>query len=590
MKNFTISTRLLMLIGILSALLVAIGATGLFGIAKANDALESMYQDRLQAVESLGAFQFLMTRNRLIISNTLLDPTPAKVEKYTQEVASNIEQISAAWEAFMTLPMSPQGKALANTLTGKRKKFVQEGLTPALDALRGADFIKAQTVVVGQFSRLFDPIRDDINAMLKLIQDEAKQDFEAAEVRYSFIRNVFMASIVAGLLFAVLFGLALVRSITGPLLRAGDVTRAVANGDLSQTIDITGKDEIAEMMKALANMQLSLARVVTSVREGSEGVATASAEIAQGNHDLSARTESQASALEQTAASMEELSSTVRQNADNALEANQLAMKASSVAVEGGQVVGLVVQTMKGINESSRQIVDIITVIDGIAFQTNILALNAAVEAARAGEQGRGFAVVASEVRSLAGRSAEAAKQIKSLISTSVEQVEHGSALVDQAGATMTEVVNSIHRVTEIMGEISVASNEQALGVAQVGDAVTQMDQVTQQNAALVEEMAAAASSLKSQAQELVQTVAVFTLGQHSAAPHPHLYAVPVALPQQLPDLPNTQRRQPSLPHHNAAKVSQLNPRAHGKAMAPFPARPVSVVAKTGTNGEWTTL
>ena len=267
------------------------------------------------------------------------------------------------------------------------------------------------------------------------------------------------------------------------------------------------------LLQALAAMQSSLSSVVTTVRSGSEGVATASAEIAQGNNDMSARTESQASALEQTAASMEELSGTVRQNADSARSANQLALSASSVAIKGGEVVAQVVDTMKGINESSRKISDIISVIDGIAFQTNILALNAAVEAARAGEQGRGFAVVASEVRSLAGRSAEAAKEIKMLINASVERVEHGTALVDQAGTTMTEVVNSIKRVTDIMGEISAASNEQALGVAQVGEAVKQMDEVTQQNAALVEEMAAAASSLKNQSSDLVDAVSVFKLG-----------------------------------------------------------------------------
>jgi methyl-accepting chemotaxis protein len=265
-------------------------------------------------------------------------------------------------------------------------------------------------------------------------------------------------------------------------------------------------------MAQLKVMQESLAKVVSHVRGGSESVETASAEIAQGNHDLSARTEQQASALEETAASMEQLSAAVKQNADSARQANQLAMSASSVAITGGEVVSQVVQTMKGINESSRRISDIIQVIDGIAFQTNILALNAAVEAARAGEQGRGFAVVASEVRSLAGRSAEAAKEIKSLINASVERVEQGTALVDQAGSTMTEVVGSIRRVTDIMGEISAASSEQASGVAQVGEAVTQMDQTTQQNAALVEQMAAAASSLKSQANDLVSTVAVFKL------------------------------------------------------------------------------
>jgi methyl-accepting chemotaxis protein len=290
------------------------------------------------------------------------------------------------------------------------------------------------------------------------------------------------------------------------------LAKGVAAGDLSQQIVARGNDEMGHLLHALATMQSSLSSVVTAVRRDSEGVATASAEIAQGNNDMSARTESQASALEQTAASMEELSGTVRQNADSARTANQLALSASTVAIRGGEVVAQVVDTMKGINESSHRISDIIQVIDGIAFQTNILALNAAVEAARAGEQGRGFAVVASEVRSLAGRSADAAKEIKMLINASVERVDHGTALVDQAGTTMNEVVTSIRRVTDIMGEISAASNEQALGVAQVGEAVKQMDEVTQQNAALVEEMAAAASSLKNQASDLVEAVSVFRL------------------------------------------------------------------------------
>ncbi len=265
-------------------------------------------------------------------------------------------------------------------------------------------------------------------------------------------------------------------------------------------------------------MQGSLAGVVGGVRGNAEGVATASAQIAQGNHDLSQRTEEQASALEETAASMEQLSSTVGQNADNARQANQLTISATSVAVRGGKVVDQVVETMKGINDSSRKIADIIGVIDGIAFQTNILALNAAVEAARAGEQGRGFAVVASEVRNLAGRSAEAAKEIKSLISASVERVEHGTVLVEQAGTTMAEVVGSIKRVADIMGEITAASVEQSSGVAQVAEAVSQMDQVTQQNAALVEESAAAAESLKQQAQALAESVAMFKLGEREGS------------------------------------------------------------------------
>ncbi len=292
---------------------------------------------------------------------------------------------------------------------------------------------------------------------------------------------------------------------------AASVARSVAQGDLHQRIALRTGDTDS-LMAQLKSMQDSLARVVGSVRQRAEGVATASVQIAQGNSDLSARTEQQASALQQTAASMEALGTQVKQNAGSATQANQLALDASSVAVRGGEVVGQVVQTMKGINEASHKIGEIISVIDGIAFQTNILALNAAVEAARAGEHGRGFAVVASEVRSLAGRSAQAAREIKSLITASVERVELGTTQVDQAGSTIQEMVNSIQRVTDIMSQISAASAAQSQGVAQVGQAITQMDQVTQQNAALVEEIAAAAEGLKSQAQELVDTVSVFKL------------------------------------------------------------------------------
>jgi methyl-accepting chemotaxis protein len=328
------------------------------------------------------------------------------------------------------------------------------------------------------------------------------------------LRNLFIViGVVLVLLLSGALYLMLRRLVIAPIDRVVLAAKSIAQGDLSGQMHVEKHDEIGQLMVAMNSVGRGLSEVVQSVRQGSEGVATASAEIAQGNSDLSARTEAQASAIEETAASMDQLSATVKQNSDRAKQADQLAQSATTVAIKGGEAVAQVVETMKGINESSRKIIDIISVIDSIAFQTNILALNAAVEAARAGEQGRGFAVVASEVRALAGRSSEAAKEIKSLINASVERVEQGTAQVDQAGSTMTNVVSSIRSVTDLMGEISTASNEQQLGVVQVGQAVTQMDQTTQQNAALVEEMAAAASSLKSQAQELVQVVAVFKLG-----------------------------------------------------------------------------
>ncbi len=512
MNNLKISTRLIMLIGILSVLLIGIGTMGLSGISQSNDTMKSVYEDRLVPTGQIAEIQRQLLRNRLAIAVSLITPTPETITPATAEVEASIVTIGKVWEAYMATTLTIEEAKMAKKFAEDRAKFIQEGLKPAVAALRANDVKEANRVVVEKIRPLYAPVNEGIEALMKLQLNEAKHEYEASVARYATTRIVSIASILAGVLFAFIFGITLIRGISRSLTQALDATNAVSQGDLRHHIEVQGKDEVAELLSSLSAMQDNLVKVVSTVRSGSEGVATASAQIASGNHDLSSRTEQQASALEETAASMEELSSTVKQNADNARQANQLAQSASSVAVKGGEVVAQVVETMKHINDSSKKIFDIISVIDGIAFQTNILALNAAVEAARAGEQGRGFAVVASEVRSLAGRSAEAAKEIKGLIGASVERVEQGTALVDRAGVTMTEVVGSIRRVTDLMGEISAASNEQAQGVAQVGEAVTQMDQVTQQNAALVEEMAAAASSLKSQAQDLVGTVAVFKL------------------------------------------------------------------------------
>ena len=394
----------------------------------------------------------------------------------------------------------------------------------------------------------------------------------------------------AGLLGAVILSRAIVRQLGADPVVVIEQLQRVTKGELSAAIELRAADTFS-LMAHLKSMQSSLAATVSQVRSGAEGLAIASAQISAGNADLSGRTEEQASALEQTAAAMEELGSTVRQNADNAKQANQLALGASAVAIKGGEVVGQVVDTMKGINDSSRKIADIISVIDSIAFQTNILALNAAVEAARAGEQGRGFAVVASEVRSLAQRSADAAKEIKSLINVSVERVERGTSLVDQAGTTMNEIVTAIKRVTDIMGEISSASIEQSSGVAQVGESITQMDRATQQNAALVEQSAAAAESLKSQAQQLVQAVAVFKLQAGEAQHRPgvaaqHSVAASTGHAPKVSPLPaaNAERRGPN-------RAKNVTRPAFGKSDAkrvPAGAAAPST-AKTGTD-DWETF
>ncbi len=368
-----------------------------------------------------------------------------------------------------------------------------------------------------QLSALYDKHRQAIDQLVPLVQARIAQDERAAEdqVRSSTIGMlVAMAvSMAAAVLMAVMVG----RTIIMPLRHAVRVAQVVASGELTSRIDVRYTDEPDQLLAALKDMNDSLRRIVGEVRTGTDSIASASSQIAQGNDDLSARTERQASALEQTAASMEELTSTVRQNSENARQADMLARAASEVAVRGGQVVAEVVRTMESINGSSRKVEEITSVIDGIAFQTNILALNAAVEAARAGEQGRGFAVVASEVRHLAQRSAEAAREIKALIGTSVAQVDAGSALVSKAGSTMQELVASVQRVTDIVGDISAASAEQIAGLEQINAAVVEMDTTTQQNAALVEQAAAAAASLRTEAGKQAQLVGVFRLGEGEA-------------------------------------------------------------------------
>jgi methyl-accepting chemotaxis protein len=389
-----------------------------------------------------------------------------------------------------------------DTLIPAAQKEDKAGVAGALQAAENA---------YEEHRKAIDDVVKQANALVALDQEDAQNRIQFASL---LLGVILLVSLAASLGTAML----MVGSIVRPLREAVLAAQTCASGDLSADIVSRGNHEFAHLLGAMKHMQTNLVVLVEQVRTGSVTVELAASEISQGNADLSARTESQASALQQTAASMEELSAQVRLNAENAHQANKLAISATSIAQRGGGVVAEVVDTMKGINHESQKIAEIIGVIDGIAFQTNILALNAAVEAARAGEQGRGFAVVASEVRALAGRSADAAKEIKTLITASVERVQRGAALVDQAGGTMQEIVQSIKRVSDIVGEITVASSEQAIGVSQVGEAVTQMDQATQQNSALVEEMAAAAMGLKRQANDLVASVAVFQLPQGGAA------------------------------------------------------------------------
>ena len=516
LNNMKISIRLTIGFACLVSMVALMAGFGFMKVRSTNQSITTIYDDRvvplkqIKIVHDMYASEIIDAANKVVAG---MEDGKAAVKHVTDATAKAAEEWKAYTLTFLT-DEEKRGVEQTEGLVTKARPVIAQ----LVAALESGEREKVAAMVKPLYEAI-DPLSDVLDALADIQLKEAKLENERAAGQYHQTIVLFSVVVTLAIALGCAIGWTLIKAITRPLDQVVDIARSVASGDLTMHIDGTGKSETGLALAALKDMQTNLVQVVSTVRVGSEGVAGASSEIAQGNNDLSMRTEQQASALQETAASMEELSATVKQNADSAKQANQLAQSASAVAVQGGNVVGQVVETMKGINESSRKIADIISVIDGIAFQTNILALNAAVEAARAGEQGRGFAVVASEVRSLAGRSADAAKEIKTLISASVERVEQGTALVDKAGETMTEVVNSVRRVTDIMAGISAASTEQALGVSQVGEAVTQMDQVTQQNAALVEEMAAAASSLNSLANAQVQAVAVFRL------PSTHLVA-----------------------------------------------------------------
>lgn len=520
MKNIAISIKLVILVAFLIALMLFLGIAGMISNKSSAEALRTVYEDRTIPLGQLAEISYLMQRNRILVMDMLLDQSTENLDRREKEYKANLSQVQHLWNEYMNSYLTLEEKGLAEDFATLQHKYVEEALNPAVVSIRQSDVGLAKVIYEGKISPIAKKFHEAELALTNLQLRIAQGEYVAAERRKTI--NIWIAVILLGsaVVVGTLFGWTVTRGITHSLGVASEVLLAVAKGDLTKSVKVTSKDEVGRMLEAVQKMRDSLTDVVVVVRNGSETVLTASSEIAQGNQDLSVRTESQASALEQTAASMEELSSTVSQNAENAQQARQFAQNASAVALQGGEVVGQVVETMHGISDSSKKISDIIGVIDSIAFQTNILALNAAVEAARAGEQGRGFAVVAGEVRTLAGRSADAAKEIKALISESVDRVEKGSQLVAHAGVTMQEIVYSIQRVTDIMAEISSASNEQSSGVAQIGGAITQMDQVTQQNAALVEEMAAAASSLRSRSEELFNAVAVFKIAPGISTVH----------------------------------------------------------------------
>ena len=519
-SNLKIGRRLGLGFAVIIALLLVMAALAYARLLALSDDIHATNSDRYPKTVLVHTVKDELNETARNMRNLLLLTDAADVQKEYENIASNSRDISAALDKLDKTIASAEGRARYNAIVEVRARFQKER-----DSFLAMTKGTSKSDPLAQLVQRVRPVQLEYFAALdKLIdwQTHLMEDSGAQAERVAASTRLIVVLLALGAaVLSIVVGFVVTRSITRPLAEAVAVARRVADGDLTSQIVVASRDETGQLLQALKDMNASLQRIVGDVRNGTDTIATASTQIAVGNMDLSARTEQQAGALEETASSMEELASTVKQNADNARQANQMAQSASDIARKGGAVVSQVVGTMGSINNASRKIVDIISVIDGIAFQTNILALNAAVEAARAGEQGRGFAVVASEVRSLAQRSATAAKEIKTLINDSVAQVDAGTTLVAQAGATMDEMVMSVQRVTDIMGEISSASHEQEAGIQQINQAIADMDAVTQQNAALVEEAAAAAGSMQDQANQLAAAVGTFKLAAQHAAPAP---------------------------------------------------------------------
>ena len=577
-NNIQIKTLLRGAMAMLSLLLMLVGGVGLYGMSHSNDALQETYGNQLASAQALGETMLGTTRMRLALDRGVMPGDGDDSKAVVDRSMIFVDGTEAAWKRYSALPQDAEEKALATEFSRKRQEFMDKGILPLQKALRENNADAALKVAKKDLPDLQRSMATAYEALQAFQFRTGESNFNAAQARFQQARVLCFLLIAFGLVVAALCTTTLQRAIVRPVEEALAVFERIAAGDLTSRITNVSRNEVGRMMQALVAMQESLSNIVSQVRGGTDSIASATQQIATGNLDLSQRTEEQASSLEETAASMEELTSAVRQNSDNARQAGVLASDASQIALKGGDVVGRVVDTMNEINGSSRKVVEIIGVIEGIAFQTNILALNAAVEAARAGEQGRGFAVVAGEVRTLAQRSAAAAKEIEALISESGQRVESGTKLVAEAGQTMGEIVNAVKRVTDIMNEISAATQEQTSGIEQVNQAVTQMDQVTQQNAALVEEAAAAAGALEEQAQKLNGVVSVFRLsGSHAVAAQPPATRAPVAAKAAASSLPG---RQPAMPARPRTPVQR-------QARAARPAVPAMASANAGGGDDW---
>lgn len=559
-RNLRISTRLSGAFAatlLIMLLMVAISAVRLNTISEKN---KQILDKNAVGVASALEISAIIQENGSRTTELFITPDQQARAKNYLAVDNNKKKITGLLENLKKLAESSQEKDAIQTLTKSRVAFVA-AFSKVADLIELDQRDEAIALMGKSVFPALNVALTDIAALVAIQKKEMEINGDAIKNDISFSLKLMLTSGLLAVLFSAGFAFWITRSITVPLNDAITAAKRVADGDLTGRIEIKSRDETGELLSALADMNNSLVITIGQVHQSAETIYTASGEIAAGNADLSSRTESQASSLEETASSMEELTATVKQNADNARQANSLVISASDVALKGGHVVGQVVSTMSSIKESSRKIVDIIGVIDSIAFQTNILALNAAVEAARAGEQGRGFAVVASEVRNLAQRSAGAAKEIKTLIDDSVQKVDQGSQLVDEAGLTMDEIVTSVKHVADIMSEITAASQEQSSGIEQVNLAISHMDEMTQQNAALVEQAAAAAESMQEQAGALTQAVSVFKLNTSRSS------SASAAVPA-----PKVSRASEKKPAAKAASVKKLTTNSNAPAKKSPPA------------------